>query len=165
MKNKIKTGIFIFSVDKFQLSENYQIVGKMRLILDKPIENFLILLNKIDINENIENDIELLKGKFIQEFPNGLLNITRNTIIPCCSFQLENELNMDKDFYNLLYCHYIDYMMNSKHDIDFIETLKNFIKTFEEKEVESIDKKTFEKNIKSIEKNINFDKIKDLMKK
>ena len=165
LKYKIKTGIFIFSVDKFQLSDNYQIVGKIGLILDKPMENFLILLNKMDISENIENDIELLKGNFTQEFPNGLLNITRNTIVPCCSFQLENELNMDKDYCNLLYCHYINYMMNSKHDIDFVETLKNFVETFEEKEVESIDKKTFEKNIKSIEKDINLDKIKDLIKK
>ena len=133
LKYKIKTGIFIFSVDKFQLLDNYQIVGKIGLILDKPMENFLILLNKMDISENIENDIELLKGNFTQEFPNWLLNITRNTIVPCCSFQLANELNMDKDFYSLLYSHYINYMMNSKHDIDFIETLKNFIKTFQRK--------------------------------
>ena len=66
LKYKMKTGIFIFSVDKFQNAENYQIVGKIGLILDKPMENFLILLNKMDISENINNDIELLKGKFIQ---------------------------------------------------------------------------------------------------
>ena len=68
LKYKIKTGIFIFSVDKFQLSENYQIVGKMRLILDKPIENFLILLNKMDISENIENDIKLLLKNSLMDY-------------------------------------------------------------------------------------------------
>jgi len=81
LRNYIKSGIFIFSIDKYQLAENYQIIGKLKLVLDKPIENFLILLNKMDISPNIEEDIRSLIGRFLQEFPNGGFNITRNTII------------------------------------------------------------------------------------
>ena len=58
LKNYMKNGIFIFSIDKYLLAENYQIIGKLKLILDKPIENFLILLNKMDISTNIEEDIQ-----------------------------------------------------------------------------------------------------------
>jgi len=94
----MKNGIFIFSIDKYQLAENYQIIGKLKLVLDKPIENFLILLNKMDISTNIEEDIQSLKGIILQEFPKGGFNITRNTIIQCSAFQLQNELNMDKKF-------------------------------------------------------------------
>ena len=166
IKDRISCGIFIFSVDKFQLAENYKIVGKLKLILDKPIENYLILLNKMDISPNIEEDINLLKGRFVQEFPKGGFNITRNTIVPCSSFQLENELNMDKKFKNSLYYHYINCIMLSKNNItNFIEYLRDFLKNFLNREIESIEKETFENNIKSIKDKINLDDIKAIIQK
>ena len=163
LKNYMKNGIFIFSIDKYQLAENYQIIGKLKLILDKPIENFLILLNKMDISTNIEEDIQSLNGRFLQEFPKGGFNITRNTIIQCSAFQLENELNMDKKFSNILYYHYINFIMNSKKYKDFIESFKEFIKNFLKKEIESIDRETFEKNIKSIEDDEEIKSIKEII--
>ena len=164
LRNHIKTGIFIFSIDKYHLAENYQIVGKLKLVLDKPIENFLILLNKMDISPNIEEEIKSLNGKFLQEFPNGGFNITRNTIIQCSAFQLENELNMDKNFSNLLYYHYINYIMNSKKYKDFIESFKEFIKNFLKKDIE-IDREIFENNIKSIAEDEDIKDIKEVIKK
>ena len=163
IKNQMKTGIFIFSIDKYQLAENYKIIGKLKLILDRPIENFLILLNKMDTSDNIEEDIKSLKGRFLQEFPNGGFNITRNTIIQCSSFQLENELNMDKNFSNFLYYHYINFIMNKKECKDFIESLKDFTNYFLKKDIESIDRKTFENNIKSIRNDKELDNIKILI--
>ncbi len=162
LRNHIKTGIFIFSIDKYHLAENYQIVGKLKLVLDKPIENFLILLNKMDISTNIEEDIRSLNGRFLQEFPNGGFNISRNTIIQCSAFQLENELNMDKNFSNLLYYHYINYIMNSKKYKDFIESFKEFIKNFLKKNIE-VDKETFENNINSIVEDEDIKNIKELI--
>jgi len=93
IKNKMNNGIIIFSVDKFQLIENYEIIGKLKSVLNKPIENYLLLLNKMDTSENIEKDIKLLNEKFLEEFPNGGFNVTRNTIVQCSSFQLENIKN------------------------------------------------------------------------
>jgi len=161
----MKNGIFIFSIDKYQLAENYQIIGKLKLVLDKPIENFLILLNKMDISTNIEEDIQSLKGIILQEFPKGGFNITRNTIIQCSAFQLQNELNMDKKFSNILYYHYINFIMNSKKYKDFIESFKEFIKNFLKKDIESIDRETFENNIKSIEDDEEIKSIKEIIKK
>ena len=163
LKNYMKNGIFIFSIDKYLLAENYQIIGKLKLILDKPIENFLILLNKMDISTNIEEDIKSLNGRFLQEFPKGGFNITRNTIIQCSAFQLENELNMDKNFSNVLYYHYINFIMNSKKYKDFIESFKEFIKNFLKKDIESIDRETFENNIKSIEDDKEIQSIKEII--
>ena len=164
LKNYIKCGVFIFSLDKFQLTENYMIIGKLKLILEKPIENFLILLNKMDISQNIEEDMKLLNGRFLQEFPSCVFNITRNTIIPCSSFQLENELNMNKNFPNLIYYHYINYIMNPNKYTDFIEYFKAFIKNYLKKKVLSLDKDEFKENIKSIEKDENLYKIQGLIR-
>ena len=151
LKNKMNNGIFIFSVNKLQLTENYSIIGKLKEVLGKPIENFLLLLNKMDLSENIESDIRLLNERFLEEFPGGEFNVTRNTIVQCSSFQLENELKMEKEFPYLLYYHYINYIMNSKNFHDFIDYFKNFLQNYLKKEVQNIEKDLFIDNIKSIE--------------
>ena len=165
MKTKMNNGIFIFSVDKFQLTENYKIVGKLKLVLNKPIENFLLLLNKMDKSENIEEDIKKLNEIFAEEFPNGGFNVTRNTIVQCSSFQLENELRMEKDFSNLIYYHYINYIMDAKKNNDFIEYFKNFITNYIKKDVENIEPEEFKKNLKSIENDEDIKKIKNIIKR
>ena len=165
IKNKMKNGIFIFSVDKFQLTENYKIIGKLRLILDKPLENYLILLNKMDISENIEEDIKSLIAKFIKEFPNGGFNYTRNIIVPCCSFQLENELNIDKAFTYFLYRQYINYIFGSNKYANFIEFFKVFIKNNMFENNISIESETFKDNIKSMLDKKYLDNIKTLIQK
>ena len=165
MKNKMNNGIFIFSVDKFQLTENYKIVGKLKLVLNKPIENFLLLLNKMDKSENIEEDIKILNERFVEEFPNGGFNVTRNTIVQCSSFQLENELKMEKEFSKLIYYHYINYIMDTNNNNNFIEYFKNFIRNYIKKEVENIDPEEFKENIKSIENDEDIKKIKDIIER
>ena len=162
LKNKMNNGIFIFSIDTFQRIDNYEIIGKLKMILNKPIENFLLLLNKMDKSENIEKDINKLNERLVEEFPNGGFNVTRNTIVQCSAFQLENELKMEKEFSNLLYYHYINYIMNSKNNTDFREYFKKFIENYikkDVKEVENIDVDEFRKNIKSVEKDENIQKI------
>ena len=51
----------------------------------------------MDTSPNIEADVSKLNEKFAEYFPGGEFNATRNTIVPCCSFQLDNELKMEKD--------------------------------------------------------------------
>ena len=157
IKNKMKIGIFIFSVDKFHLIENYEIIGKLNSILDSPIQNFLFLLNKMDKSEDIEADKKDLYEKILQEFPSGKINPTKNTIIECSSFQLENELKMKENFSYLLHYHYINYIMGkNKNYNDFMEYFREYLKNH----IEKLDEKY--KNIEIEEfKNIIEEIIKD----
>ena len=165
LKNKINNGIIVLSADKFQNIKNYTIIGTLQKVLDKPIENFLILLNKMDKSDDIKNDLDLLNEKFSEEFPEGTINATRNTVVQCSSFQIENELRMENSFPNLIYYHYINYIMESKRFNDFIGYLINFLKNFEEDNVENIKKTDFEKNLKSIENDKNILKIINIIPK
>ena len=156
IKNKIKTGIFIFSVDNYKFIENYKIIGKLRVILNKPIENYLFLLNKMDKSENIKEDINSLIQKILYEFPNCDFNPTKNTFLYCSSFQLENELKMKNDFFHLFYYLYINYIMISKKYNNFMEYFKEYLVNHIEDEYKSIDAENFKNIINSIIKEQNF---------
>lgn len=81
IRKKMNNGIIVFSVDNYQHTENYRIIGKLRKVINKPIENFLILLNKIDKSENREYDINTLIAKIMKYFPSGTtFNFTKNSI-------------------------------------------------------------------------------------
>ena len=135
IKNKVNNGIILFNIDNYYHTENYRIIGKLRKIINKPIENFLILLNKIDKSENIQNDFNNLRGKIMEYFPSAKdFNFIKNTILPCSILQLENEFKMDKNFKNLIYFHYLNFIMKSKQsksrnniNATFIDFLKQLI--------------------------------------
>ena len=135
IKNYINNGIILFSIDNYQLVENYRIIGKFQKVINKPIENFLILLNKIDKSEDREFDLNNLYSKITEFFPNlKEFNFTKNIIVPCSTMQLENELKMDKSFKHLIYFHYLNFLMNSKQKANkegnnktFIDFIKKFI--------------------------------------
>ncbi len=115
LKNKMNNGIIVLSIDNFQHVENYRIIGRLQKVINKPIENFLILLNKIDKSENRKRDLNTLNNKIMKYFPScERFNPTKNLIIPCSKLQLENELKMDKCFKNLLYFHFLNFLMKSK---------------------------------------------------
>jgi len=63
IKNKMNNGIIVFSIDNYQHVENYRIIAKLQKVINKPIENFLIFLNKIDKSENSEVDLSILTNK------------------------------------------------------------------------------------------------------
>ena len=150
IKNKIKNGIIVFSMDNYTLEENYRIIGKFQKIINRPIENFLILLNKIDLSENREEDINKLYSKMTEHFPSMKeFNFTKNTLVPCSCLQLQNELKMENSFYHLVYFHFLNYLMNSKQNkdkykninfIDFIIKLLNRKKIKKENFIQQIKK-------------------------
>jgi len=172
IKNKMNNGIIVFSMDNYQLQENYDIIGKLKVIIKKPIEKFLVILNKIDKSENKEKDLKILKEKIIENFPNGDFNFTKNTIVPCSAIQLENEIKMENNFFNLIYFHFINYLMKGKKEnsttptptplpFSFIDySIPRFIrgkltkKKFLEKIKKIVDDKDFEKYIKDIKDTI-----------
>ena len=164
IKNKMRNGIFVFNVENYQYAENYRIIGKLQKVINKPIENFLIILNKIDKSQNIEFNLNNLGNKFLEYFPNAeLFNFTKNTIVPCCTFQLENELKMNKDFKNLMYYHFLNFLKYNKNSnnmtpninsIDFIDYLKKLLLNLNNK----IDKELFYNKINKIINNKDFSK-------
>ena len=163
IKNKMRNGIFVFNIENYQYTENYRIIGKLQKVLNKPIENFLIILNKIDKSLNVEYDLKNLGNKILEYFPNAeLFNITKNIIVPCCTFQLENELKMNKDFKNLIYYHFLNFLINHKktsnnmtpniNSLDFLDYLKKLLLNLNNK----IDKELFYNKINKIINNKDF---------
>ena len=149
MKDNINSGIIVFSVDNFQLAENYEIIGKLQKVLNKPIENYLVLLNKIDRSDNIEKDIGILEGKIAKYFPSAnLFNFTKNLIVPVSAYQLENESKLQNSFHYFLNYHFLNFLMSSKKDtpgtttdgFSFIDFLKkiNPIKNLTKKKYDDI---------------------------
>ena len=127
IKNKMNNGIIVFSVDNYQHTENYRIIAKLQKVINKPIENFLILLNKIDKSENIEHDLDTLNIKFLKYFPSAkIFNPTKNLLLPCSTIQLENESKMDKSFEHLMHYHFLNFLMSSKNTPDGNETTSGF---------------------------------------
>ena len=151
IKNKINNGIIVFSMDSYILEENYRIIGKFQKVINKPIENFLILLNKIDLSENREEDINKLYSKITEYFPSMKeFNFTKNTLVPCSCLQLQNELKMENSFYHLIYFHFLNYLMNSKQNKDkykntnFIDFIIKFLNR------KKIKKRNFLQQIKKV---------------
>ena len=115
IKNKMNNGIIVFSVDNYQHTENYRIIAKLQKVINKPIQNFLILLNKIDKSENKEYDLNTLNSKIMKYFPSAkVFNPVKNLIVACSKIQLENESKMDKSFKHLLYYHFLNFLMTSR---------------------------------------------------
>ena len=163
IKNKMNNGIIVFSVDNYQHSENYRIIAKLQKVINKPIQNFLILLNKIDKSENKQYDLNTLNAKILKYFPSAkVFNPIKNLIVPCSKIQLENESKMDKSFKHLLYYHFLNYIMKSKETPggtpttsgnSFIDFLKNINPN------KSIGKKSFVEKINKIIDDSNCSKI------
>ena len=158
IKNYIDGAIIILSVDNYKSKDNYLIIAKLHKVIQKEIQNCLIILNKIDLSENPTNDINECKGLFAKYFPKfKTFNINYNTFIPISVNQLKNELLMDKNFENLIYYHFYNYMSktNDQKNKDitnkFIDHLKNLIKKYNKK-IKKNDIKTQVEEFKDISK-------------
>ena len=111
IKNYIDGAIIILSVDNYKSKDNYYIIAKLHKVIQKEIRNFLVILNKIDLSEDPDKDANECKGLFAKYFPKfKTFNINLNTFIPISVNQLENELLMSKNFDNLIYFHFYNYM-------------------------------------------------------
>ena len=163
IKNKMNNGIIVFSVDNYQHAENYRIIAKLQKVINKPIENFLILLNKIDKSENRDYDLNTLNNKMMKYFPSAqVFNPTKNLIVPCSKIQLENESKMDKSFKHLLYFHFLNFLMSSRYNssgtpttsgFSFIDFLKKVLPN------KNISKKDLSQKINKILQDSNLSKI------
>ena len=165
IKNKMNNGIIVFSVDNYQHAENYRIIAKLQKVINKPIENFLILLNKIDKSENREYDLNTLNSKILKYFPSAkVFNPIKNLIVACSKIQLENESKMDKSFKHLLYYHFLNFLMSSRVTPDGAPTTSGFSFIDFLKKInpnKNIKKKSFVEKVNKIIDDNNLSKILD----
>ena len=132
IKQYIEGIIIVLSQDNFYHEENFEIITKLYKITKKDITDSLIILNKIDLSENPNDDIEKCKGLFLQKFPKcKTFNLNLNTFIALSSIQLQNELLMKKSFIHLIKYHFYNYLSNKKENrtpgITFIDHLADII--------------------------------------
>ena len=131
--------------------ENFVIITKLRKVIKKEITNFLVILNKMDLSNNPQKDIDKCKGLFMQKFPNcKTFNLNLNTFIPLSAIQLQNEFLMKKSFPHLIKYHFYNYLLNVKkerqisneqNDISFISHLRDIIEKSKIMKKQEIEKK------------------------
>ena len=154
IKDYIDGGIIILSVENYYFNQNYEMIALLKKVIKKEINNFLIILNKIDLSKNQEEDAEKCRNLFIQKFPDGkTFNINSNTFIPLSANQLKNELLLRNDFKHLLYYHFQNFINKIKKDEKsiipktFIDHLRDIIKTMREISKKEIKKYIYESKI------------------
>ena len=149
IKDYIDGGIIILSVENYYFSDNFELITKFHKVINKPISNFLIILNKIDLClDESKQYIDKCKGLILKFFPNcKTFNLNLNTFIPLSTFRLKEELLLKDNFKYLMKYHcsnYVYRIKKAKKDNDyskyitFIEYLKEIIKL--EEKIEKIDK-------------------------
>ena len=133
IKNYIDGIIIVLSIENYYHEENFEIITKLSKVLKKEINNSLIILNKIDLSQSPNDDIDKCKGLFIQKFPKcKTFNLNLNTFISLSAIQLQNELLMKNSFIHLIKYHFYNYhtyIMNEKttNGKSFIDHLKTII--------------------------------------
>ena len=96
IKDYIDGAIIVLPIEKFYFTENFEIITKLKKVIKKDINNFLIILNKLDKSPDPISDINKCKGLFIQHFPRcRTFNLNLNTFVPISTLQLQNELLMN----------------------------------------------------------------------
>ena len=132
IKNYIDGIIIVLSIENYQHHENFEIITKLRKVINKEINNSLVILNKIDLSQNPKQDINNCKGLFIQKFPKcQVFNLNLNTFIALSAKQLKNELLMKDSFEHLIKYHFFNYSLITKQQSiigsSFMDYLLDFI--------------------------------------
>ena len=151
IKKYIDGAIIVLTIQNYYFETNFELIAKLHKVIEKEITNFLVILNKTDLSTDLRQDINKCKGLFMKHFPNcKTFNINLNTFIPLSTFQLQNELLLDKSFKHLLRYHFYNYMarinnekLRNKNVLckSFIDHLRDIIKTEKGITREEIEKK------------------------
>ena len=148
IKNKMDGGIIILSIENYYFPENYEIIERLYSVINKPFQNFLIILNKMDLSTNYEDDISKCRGQILDKFADkNILNLNDNIFIPLSFLQMENELKANNDFYFFLNYYFIDYLKdykNKKNDKNFIQYLEKTIIKSNKKKLKNLKEEDLE---------------------
>ena len=90
IKDMIKYCLIIFSVENFHSKDSMKVIKKLKEYLYVPIENLLIILNKIDtVNDSEKEKVIRDLKKIVLNY--GSFNIYKNTLVPVDSLKLNIE--------------------------------------------------------------------------
>ena len=102
-----------------------EVIKNIKRNLQVPFENFLIILNKIDIANDLEKTIRDFKKVVLND---GSFNIYKNTLVPVNSLKLKREIQIKNKFYDFISYYFIEYNNNNNDEesyIDFIKKIMN----------------------------------------
>ena len=105
IKDMIKYCLIIFSTENYNSKDTIEVIKKIAQNIKVPLENFLLILNKIDlvndkVNETIHNFEKILLNS-------DVINCFDNKIIPVNTLKLKSEIQIENNF-----SHYINYYFN-----------------------------------------------------
>ena len=155
IKNLIKYCLIIFSTENYHSKDSIEVINKIQKNIYVPIENFLLILNKIDkVNGKTKDAIHNFKKILLNYYT---FNCYDNTIIPVNSLQLNSEIKIGTNFYYYLNYYFMEYINdNAKADDDF--SFLDFIQN----KMENISSKPEKKKLLNAEiKNLNIESFKE----
>ena len=156
-KNMIKYCLIIFSTENYHSKDSIEIINKVQKNIYVPIENFLLVLNKIDkVNGKIEDTIHNFKKILLNYYT---FNCYNNTIIPVNSLHLNSEIKIETNFYHYLNYYFMEYINdNTKTDNDtsFLEFIQDKIENIysEPENVELLKEEINNLELESIKKDL-----------
>ena len=126
IKDMIKYCLIIFSAENYNSKDSMEVIKNLKKNLYIPIENFLIILNKIDIVNDIEKKIHDLKKVVLN---NGSFNIYKNTLVPANSLKLKSEIQIKSNckFYDFINYYFMEYYINSNDGVSYIDFIKKIM--------------------------------------
>jgi len=71
IKNYIDGLIIVLSIENYYHEENFEIIAKLRKVVNKEIKNCLIILNKIDLSPSPMDDLNKSKAYLCRNFQNA----------------------------------------------------------------------------------------------
>ena len=137
IKDMIKYCLIIFSVENYNSKDSMEVIKNIKKNLYVPIENFLVILNKIDTADDLEKTIRDFKKVVLND---GSFNIYKNTLVPVDSLKLKSEIQIKNNcqFYDFISYYLIEYNKNRKDEERYIDFIKKIMseesKKFKNKE-------------------------------
>ena len=152
IKDMIKYCLIIFSIENYNSKDTLEVLSKVKNNINVPMENFLIILNKIDkINGKIEDTMHNFK-KILFDYDG--FNYFDNTIVPMNSIELKSEIQIEINFKHFLNYYYIEYN-NKENELTFLEYIKAKLKNIENEKKQIIRNEINNLNNNDIDKIIN----------
>ena len=124
----IKYCLIIFSTENYNSKDALQVINKVKNNIYVPMENFLIILNKIDkVDGKIEETIHDFKKVLLN---NEGINFYDNTVIPVNSIKLKSEIQVETYFYHFINYYFIEYnnANNENKLLSFLDYIQRKVK-------------------------------------
>ena len=146
IKDMIKYCLIIFSTENYNSKDVLQVINKIKNNIYVPMENFLLILNKIDkVDGKVEETLHDFKKVLLN---NEIVNFYYNTIVPLNSIKFKSEIQVETSFYHFINYYFIEYNNNANNEnrVPFLEYIKRKIKNVQpdKKKVLSDEIKLFE---------------------